>query len=60
MRPSEVEKIINFRNAMMQVYVSAGKGGRDKVWVGHELITVFKELLEHYDSLFSDNISKGE
>jgi MinD superfamily P-loop ATPase len=45
---------------MMQVYVSAGKGGRDKVWVGHELITVFKELLEHYDSLFSDNISKGE
>lgn len=60
MRPTEVDKIKSFRDALMKIYTVIGKGGNDKLWTGRELIKEFKGLFEYYDALFKDNITNNE
>ena len=60
MRPSEVEKIAGFRNALLKIYANIGSGGRDRKWTTVELTDELKRLLEFYDKLFSENITSGQ
>jgi hypothetical protein len=56
MKPTEVDKIRLFRDALMKTYVDIGNSGREKLWIGHEIIGGFKGLLEYYDSLFANDL----
>ncbi|MEK6884251.1 MAG: hypothetical protein AABY22_31765 [Nanoarchaeota archaeon] len=56
MKPTELEKLVKFREALVKVYVGAGKGGKDKIWAAAEVIAEMKRLIEHFDNMFKDNL----
>ena len=56
MRPSEVETLWKFREALMELYTKVGSDSRDKIYLAYEISDVLKELLEYYDSCFGSEL----
>ena len=60
MRPSEIELCWKFRKTVLELYKNVGAQSRDKIYLAYEVRDVLKELLEYYDSLFSDILEEKD